>query len=683
MTFVFPLFLWALTAVSVPVIIHLFNFRRYKKVYFTNVRFLKDLQQESKSKSRLKELLVLLCRCLMLASVVLAFSQPVMKDHNDAQFKNGIKTVAIYIDNSFSMDNVSRQGPLLQIAKGQAKELIKSFGNADRFYLLTNDFEGRHQRFNTKENALELVEEVRSSPTPRRLSEVLKRQQDFLTSAGVTDRRSFIFSDAQRSTFDLDAVRTDTVTQTLIFPLKANRVNNLYIDTCWFESPLQQKGFIQKLHVRIVNNGASDIDIATAKLTLNKQQSAIASFSVEAGSSAETMFTFESKTEGFNFGTLKIEDYPVNFDDELFFAFDSRVNVKVSLINGSQQPQTNAFTSLFGSDSLFKLRTFTEQSIDYGTFASTDVLVLNGLTSISSGLAGELSKFTTKGGAVVFVPPVDADMSSYNISLSALKLPAFEALDTTRLKTDKIEYAGEFYSGVFERTEARLNLPLVNRHYRLNHQVRSDFETILSLQNGETFFGRLKNSNSFVYLFSAPLDDKSGNFNKHALFVPTFYRIAFSSLKPLPLFYHSGTNVVLSLKNDALRNETPPHIVKADGKFDFIPELRNSGSGIRLYTRGQVATPGFYELRSGPTVISPLAFNYSRAESALQCYSPEELNKIIDLKGLASFKVLGDVRIDTVKEAALNESGKKLWKFFLFLALIFLALETVVLRLFK
>ena len=64
MLFANPVFLIALTALGIPVIIHLYNFRRYKKIYFTNVRFIAEIKQESKNRSQLKHLLILLMRLL-------------------------------------------------------------------------------------------------------------------------------------------------------------------------------------------------------------------------------------------------------------------------------------------------------------------------------------------------------------------------------------------------------------------------------------------------------------------------------------------------------------------------------------------------------------------------------------------------------------------------------------------
>ncbi|MCD4726652.1 MAG: BatA domain-containing protein, partial [Pirellulales bacterium] len=76
MEFVSPSILYALFAVSIPVIIHLFNFRKYKKVYFTNVRFIKEIKQQTKKRSQLKHLIVLLLRILAIIALVMAFACP-------------------------------------------------------------------------------------------------------------------------------------------------------------------------------------------------------------------------------------------------------------------------------------------------------------------------------------------------------------------------------------------------------------------------------------------------------------------------------------------------------------------------------------------------------------------------------------------------------------------------------
>src|ERR1041384_2944175 len=102
MKFANPYFLFALLALAIPIIIHLFNFRKFKRVYFTNVRFLKEVKQDTKAKNKLKNLLILCSRLLAILFLVLAFAQPYIPRDNGA-VHTGDKVISVYIDNSFSM----------------------------------------------------------------------------------------------------------------------------------------------------------------------------------------------------------------------------------------------------------------------------------------------------------------------------------------------------------------------------------------------------------------------------------------------------------------------------------------------------------------------------------------------------------------------------------------------------
>ncbi|MBK8505799.1 MAG: BatA domain-containing protein [Saprospiraceae bacterium] len=137
MQFLYPLFLAALATLAIPVIIHLFYFRRYKKVLFTNVRFLKEIKEESSIRSRLKNLLILLCRLLAVLFLVFAFAQPFIK--RDENVKKGQKLISIFVDNSYSMASLSQDAPLLEEAKRKAKELVNAYDLEDRFQIISHD----------------------------------------------------------------------------------------------------------------------------------------------------------------------------------------------------------------------------------------------------------------------------------------------------------------------------------------------------------------------------------------------------------------------------------------------------------------------------------------------------------------------------------------------------------------
>lgn len=684
MLFVYPLFLWALTAISIPIIIHLFNFRRYKKVYFTNVRFLKELQLESQSKSRLKELLILLSRILAIIFLVFAFAQPVLVDKQNTTINLIQKNVGIYIDNSFSMEGVNKQGQLFENAKKIAKEIISSYKTNDKFHLITNDFEGKHQRLYSKEDVLTEINDLKISPSVKRYTEVFKRQKGFLTGESNYSTFFYAITDAQKSSFNLPDLKNDSIHQLTIIPIAANETNNVYIDSCWFESPLQQKGFTQKLNVVIQNKSQKRIDAGTVRLTLNGNQAAIGSFSVESNSKINLSVSFTVKNEGFNYATLKIDDYPITFDDEFFFTFNSKITINTILIGGKETSTIPFFTSLFATDSLFNYTQLSENAINYSTFKSADLIILCELENISNGLQAELIKFTEKGGNLVIIPSFKTDINNYNGFYNAFNLPQITALDTHALKINKPDKNDPFFEGVFEKLDMQLNLPLSLQHFVTAKTSKQTQQTIYSLQNTDAFLSRSTFQNAGVFVFNSSLNEKQSNFCKHALFVPTFIRIAVTSVKPQPLFYTLNNNNTIALKSEGAYTDSPPHIIGVKNKIDIIPQIRLVNGNLNLFINTELNESGFYNVAWQDAIKQNMAFNYDRIESNLFFYTLDELKEIISKNNLKNYSLIdSNTNADVTSAIHLGANGIKLWKWCLLLTLVFLTIEICLIRFLK
>ena len=118
MKFLYPEFLFGLFTLAIPIIIHLFNFRKSKKVYFSSTRFLKNVKKSTSQKLKLKHYLILFSRLLFLAFLVLAFAQPYLPgtDKNPQA-----ESVYIYLDNSWSMSN-KVDGFIIVISPGKTKK---------------------------------------------------------------------------------------------------------------------------------------------------------------------------------------------------------------------------------------------------------------------------------------------------------------------------------------------------------------------------------------------------------------------------------------------------------------------------------------------------------------------------------------------------------------------------------
>jgi hypothetical protein len=327
MNFLYPEFLWALLTLLFPVIIHLFHFRKFKKVYFTNVRFLKQLKNESESTSKIKNLLILISRLIALACLVFVFAQPFIRK-NKSNTKTGNKVVSVFIDNSFSMEAENKNGILFEQSKNKAREIVKAFKDDDKFQLLTNDFEGRHQHLLTKDEFMQALDELKITSSSRKISEIYSRQRDLLLNSNFPVKQNFIISDFQENNFDFDEIKKDTAFQTYLLPMQSTQQNNVYIDSCWFDSPVQHAGMSQKLNVGIVNQSQNQLANVTLKLFSNNKLIAPVTFSAEPNSKVIVPISFLPKESGFQQCRLEIEDAPVTFDNQLFFSFEikSKIN---------------------------------------------------------------------------------------------------------------------------------------------------------------------------------------------------------------------------------------------------------------------------------------------------------------------------------------------------------------------
>ena len=204
MRFLFPTFLFALVSIAIPIIIHFFNFRRYKTVYFSNVDFLKEIKKESKKKSRIKQLLLLITRILTIIFLVFAFSQPYIPVSRDAQ-KKSEQIVAIYIDNSFSMNALSEHGQLLEVARNKAVEICLAYPAGTKFRLFTNDLEPKHQHIFNKEQLIQQVAGIKPSPVVIPLSLVFNRFAIYNDEQEKKqDKILFFISDFQRPITDFE-----------------------------------------------------------------------------------------------------------------------------------------------------------------------------------------------------------------------------------------------------------------------------------------------------------------------------------------------------------------------------------------------------------------------------------------------------------------------------------------------
>ena len=673
MNFLYPGFLFALLSVAIPVIIHLFNFRKFKKVYFSNVQLLKEVEQQNSSKEKLKNLLILLSRILAIIFLVLAFAQPYIPLNNQKTTAVN-NSVSIYIDNSYSMEAINKDGSLLDEAKRRAKELIKGFGINDRFQLLTNDFEGKHQRLLNKEEFLKALDDVKISASNRNLQQILNRQGNILTSAA--NKYSFLISDFQKNIASVKKLETKTDIQYSFLKLNATALPNVGVDSVWTLSPNHQPGANEKLVVQIKNYSEEEAVNIPLKLAINNQQKGLSSVTIPAGKTIKDTLSFSGLKSGWQKGVISIKDFPVTFDDSLSFSFKVDESLPVLSING---PNAGSYIkALFGADKYYKLTENSESNINYNSLSNFGLIVLNGLSNPSSGLAQQLKTYLTSGGSVVIFPDLDSDIKVYNSFLGALSLPQIQNLNNTASKVDQIDLQHPIFKTVFEEIPKNLDLPTVNRYYDFAENNASNKENIMSLPGGKLFFSKYGIGSGQVYLSATGLNANDGNFARHPVFVPLMYRLTLNSGLDDALYYNLGNDRALASKQLTLgKNQTLKLTAK---NFEIIPEVRQAGGKTLIYTADQIKLPGFYNLNLADSLIGVYSFNIGRTESDMHYLSKTELDELAEKSNLKIY----DTDKDAVKLiAGSNKIGQTLWKLCLILSLIFIAAEILLIRFFN
>ncbi len=387
----------------------------------------------------------------------------------------------------------------------------------------------------------------------------------------------------------------------------------------------------------------------------------------------------------------------MTYDDKFYFSFNAAKNISVTCISAISSPlegvkgedSKKSIQSLFGKDSLFVLTTQDENKIDYSSLASQQIIILSELKNISSGLAQELNRFVQNGGSLIVFPPTQTDTGSYKSFLSSLGTNFYLRQDTVNTKIDWVNFESEIFSDVFEKPapsgaegkSENLDLPVVHSHYTQSHSNHTNKEILLKMRNGNPFFSKYTYKKGKVYLSAVPLNADWSNLAKHAIFVPLMYKIAMNSQQSSELFYtvskDNSIPVTTKLTGESVFK------IKGDNNFEIIPENRIVDLQPTIFVHDQIKNSGNYNLIAGTENSSGISFNYDRKESNLSRYSPDELISLYEKSNLKNFSLIDADDKDISKVLADIGQGKKLWKWCILLVLIFLAIETTLLRLWK
>ncbi|WP_081958660.1 BatA domain-containing protein [Algibacter lectus] len=627
----------------IPIIVHLFQLRKFEKVDFTNVAFLKEAKLQARKSSQIKKWLILCMRLLLLACLVLAFAQPFTAKTN--AFKSKKETV-IYLDNSFSMQAKGNKGELLKRA---IQDIIAHVPENENITLLTNNNVYKNVTIKSIKN--DLLQLGGYAATPLTSQAAYLKSNTFFSNQKSSLKNLIYISDFQDSnqgfSIDKDSLKTNYFVQ-----LQPVNNENIAIDSAFISSKTASE--IQ-LSVLLKNTGKP---LENLPVSLFNNDTLIAKTSVSIDKEASTTFTLP--TNKIINGKISIDDASLQFDNSLFFNINNTEKVNVLAINEANDD----FLKRIYTVSEFNYTSFALNQLNYNILEAQNLVVLNEINTIPNALIAALKQFTSQGGSLVVIPSSNITIDTYNNLLQSFQ-STFIHFNKTEKRITTINYSHPLFNngGVFEKQVSNFQYPKVNGFYNINS---ASLSSILKYEDGAPFL--FQNKNTFV--FTSALNKEHSNFKNSPLIVPTLYNIGKYSFKIPDLYYTIGKNnsfeVNTQLQQDAvltLSNQTE----------NMIPEQQLFNNKVLIKTSETPNTANIYSITNKTDVIKNVSYNYDRTESNL-LYSNLSTTENINLNNSVA-QVFDTIKSDSKINA--------LWKWFVIFALAFLLTEMCILKYFK
>jgi len=651
MSFLYPSFLWALFALSIPIIIHLLNLQRSVKLEFSSLEFLQAAKKETSSKQKLKHWLILLARCLFVAFLVLAFAQPFF---STASKKDTVAKLGIYIDNSLSMENQPHSEiTALDEAKQLAIEWIESQNAADGFHLVSNDFS---QTYQSRKKVIEKISQLDLTTQTLTLPEIKKKLDVY-----SNHQKMLLISDFQKNDFHtISELKKDTNNIIELLSLNQGEVANIFIDSVWVESS-NQKTQQTKVAVRINSHGKQESEKVSVKLYLNELLVGTGLAEVSPTASATVNFDVSTITKD-AIGYVAIEDYPITFDNKLYLKFQSASKQDLIIID---EDKNSFLHTIYDDSSLFRIHRLSKPPIPEHLKEKNTFIVYRGDAQDAMSLKEEIAQ----GSSLIFIPQDDKELAqkfnqNFGLQTKAISFQEAQSLELS-------DQDNPFFKQVFDKKQERINMPTARQ--LIQTQVNT---ALIQYPDGTPFLFSKNYGQGKIYLFTSPIGHEHTSFHQHALCIPFFYQLALSSSTfDRPMYYRTAQeSVSFSLQNYAATEAI--HLSSKD--YDLIPSqsVRNKKVIIDL---PKDIWMGDYTLSIGDKKIEQFAVNYPKEESKTSYYSQDDLKNIFS--NHENISIFGESSMnDELLSRKLSGSSVPLWKYCVALSLLFLVIEIFLIR---
>ncbi|MDE3058117.1 MAG: BatA domain-containing protein [Bacteroidota bacterium] len=580
MTFLNPFVLFGLAAAAIPIVLHLLNIRKLRTIEFSTLTFLKELQKSTMRRVKLRQWLLLMLRTLLVLLLVLAFSRPALKGSLAGLGTHATTTMAIILDDTYSMSLHNERGRFLKQAQSSALRLIDMMKEGDdALFLRLSDLpnatisEPTHDIHRLREAVLQTTPSYKQ----RTVEEALRLSARLLRQSKNFNKEIYVVTDMQKSsvlnTAALNQEREnffDPHVRLLVLPLSGKKFANSGIDRVTIPSTLFQVGKQFTVEATVHNYGAAAVANEVVSVYLDGVHVMQKSISLGAGASATVSFSLPPQRSGFIPGVVKLEDDAFDADNACYFSVYVPPRINVLLVSSHSQSSSYIKVALSASgddnqmehsaetsdNTFIALREIVPAQLTTDAVTRSDAVILSDVGELSPVQADQLAEFASSGGGILFFPGSSMRLKNYNtVIFPKLHLPAMlppapisdsrnPSHQNSFLSFDKIDFDHPIFRGMFEENRAlrhpvQRNKSLVPERGFQHEQQKIEsphifisthftsaslLQSVITLADGSPFVWEKKIGAGHIIGFSVGANTQWSDFPVKGIFVPLLYQ---------------------------------------------------------------------------------------------------------------------------------------------------------------
>jgi uncharacterized membrane protein len=687
MVFLNPAILFGLLAASIPILIHLFNLRKLRKIEFSTLSFLKEMQKNKIRKIKLKQWLLLALRVLIILLIVMVFARPTLEGVAIGGTTSAAKTSAVFvIDDTFSMSVVETEGSYFNRTRAHINNLLNELQEGDdAAIILVSEEERREYSLSTDLRGInKQVEELQLSYATGTLHRALLKGADLLSRSNNFNKEIYVFTDLQTgrlseetSLSDLSEIFNDKI-KIYLFSFSGKEVFNAGIADFTVETKIFEKDKPVDFSVVVKNYSTRSADNTVVSVFIDGERSSQQSINLEPGESKIVELQALIKKEGYVEAFASLEDDEILHDNRRYanLFLPSEIPVILFADNMDDARFVNLALTAAETERAIKLTIRNLNQLPSYNLQNYHSVIIVGSEHISD--RERLKNYLTSGGGLFLMPGKNSTLAGFeNLVRSAGGVApttlSGDGLNSLNFAT--VEYQHPLFHDLFAVAgKGKIESPEVYKSFSIS--PGGNGVSIISLINGSSFLSEYRvGAGRLMVMGAAPILEWS-NFPLKSFFVPLMNNsvLYLASKERGYTSFLAGRGMEVPFGSKMV---TQLQIEKPDKSVEYINPETTSGD-ILYYNQTELA--GNYIIRSNDQVVNMISVNIDPRESVVSYYAESEFRDYLEKINFKGNYVHIKNNEDPSKVIMQSRYGSELWKYFLLAALLTAIIEMIIAR---